>query len=137
MRMRWILAFVLLTAATMLGQTFRGTILGTVTDATGAFVTGATVKARNTATGLERNTQTSADGSYAIPELPIGNYEVTITQSGFQTSVTRGVDVNVAGERRVDAKLKPGQVSQTVEVSGEQLSDVETTSAELGGILTT
>ncbi|HVO64627.1 MAG TPA: TonB-dependent receptor, partial [Terriglobales bacterium] len=137
MRSRWTLALVFLVTGTLMAQTFRGTILGTVTDATGAFVTGATVKVRNVATGLERTTQTTADGSYAIPELPIGSYEVTITQSGFQTSVTRPVDVNVAGARRVDAKLKPGQVNQTVEVSGEQLSDVETTSAELGGILTT
>jgi outer membrane receptor protein involved in Fe transport len=136
MRMRWILAFVLLTAATMLGQTFRGTILGTVTDATGAFVTGATVTVHNAATGLERTTQTSADGSYSIPELPIGNYEVTITQTGFQKSVTRGVDVNIASQRRVDAQLKPGQVTQTVEVSGEALPEIETTTDTLGGVIT-
>lgn len=136
MRVRWILAFVILTAVTMMGQTFRGTILGTVTDATGAFVTGANVTAHNTATGLERATQTSADGSYSIPELPIGTYEVTITQTGFQKSVTRGVDVNVAAQKRVDAQLKPGQVTQTVEVSGEALPEIETTSDTLGGVIT-
>ncbi|HEX6503362.1 MAG TPA: TonB-dependent receptor [Terriglobales bacterium] len=136
MRVRWILAFVILTAVTMMGQTFRGTILGTVTDATGAFVTGANVTAHNTATGLERTTQTSADGSYSIPELPIGTYEVTITQTGFQKSVTRSVEVNVASQKRVDAQLKPGQVSQTVEVSGEALPEIETTNDTLGGVLT-
>ncbi len=117
-------------------QTFRGTILGTVTDTSGAVVPGAKVAVRNANTGLERTTQTSADGSYAISELPLGSYNVTISQSGFQTSVTTGVAVDIAGERRIDAALKPGQVSQQVEVSGESLPQVETSSAELGGTLT-
>ncbi len=136
MKARWTLACLLVFAGTMMAQTFRGTILGTVSDSTGAAIAGATVKARNTATGLQRTTQTSGDGSYSIPELPIGTYEVTITQSGFQTSVTRSVDVNVAAERRVDGQLQPGQVSEKVEVSGEALPEVETTSNTLGGVLT-
>jgi carboxypeptidase family protein len=53
-------------------QSFRGTILGTVTDSSGAVVAGATVKVRNVDTGLERTTQTTPDGSYRVPELPIG-----------------------------------------------------------------
>src|SRR5439155_172552 len=88
-------------------------------------------------TGLERTTETSADGSYSIPELPIGTYTVTVTQSGFQTSVTNNVLVDVATERRVDTALKTGQVSEHVEVAGEELPQVETTSAQLGGVLTT
>ncbi|MBZ5719307.1 MAG: carboxypeptidase regulatory-like domain-containing protein [Acidobacteriia bacterium] len=137
MRVRMILAFVILAASSLLAQTFRGTILGTVTDASGAVISGAKVTVRNVATGLERTTQTSADGSYSVPELPLGTYTVTISQSGFQTSVTTGVVVDVATERRVDAALKTGQVEQRVEVSGEELPQVETTSAELGGTLTT
>jgi hypothetical protein len=136
MRMRLILVVLVLLGTAALAQTFRGTILGIVTDVTGAWVTGATVKVKNTDTGLERTTQTSSDGSYNIPELPIGNYSVTITQSGFQTSVTTGVVVTVASERRVDAALKPGQVSERIEVSGEQLPQVETTNDVLGGVLT-
>ena len=100
----FILLSILFTTATLVAQTFRGTILGTVTDPTGNFVAGASVKVKNAGTGLERTTTTSADGSYAIPELPIGKYSVTITQSGFQTSVTSDVEVNVATERRVDAQ---------------------------------
>ena len=130
------LALAFLAAPTVTAQTFRGTILGTVTDPSGAVVSGAKVTVRNVATGLERTTETSADGSYSVPELPIGTYTVTITQSGFQTAVTTGVVVDVASERRVDAALKAGQVSTTVEVSGETLPQVETTSAELGGTLT-
>ena len=136
MRVRMILAFVILAATSLLAQTFRGTVLGTVTDASGAVVAGAKVAVRNVNTGQERTTETSADGSYSVPELPIGTYTVTITQTGFQTSVTSGVVVDVAIERRVDAELKAGQVSQTVEVSGDVLSQVETTSAQLGGTLT-
>jgi carboxypeptidase family protein len=136
MRTRLILVAIILTATALVAQTFRGTILGTVTDVTGAWVSGATVKVKNVDTGLERTTQTSADGSYNVPELPIGNYSVAITQSGFQTSVTSGVVVTVASERRVDAVLKPGQVSERIEVSGEQLPQVETTNDTLGGVLT-
>ena len=130
------LALAFLAAPTVTAQTFRGTILGTVTDPSGAVVSGAKVTVRNVATGLERTTATSADGSYNVPELPIGTYTVTITQSGFQTAVTTGVVVDVAGERRVDAALKAGQVSTTVEVSGETLPQVETTTDTLGGTLT-
>jgi len=125
-----------LLAAVASAQTFRGTILGTVTDASGAVVAGAKVSVKNVNTGLERTTATSGDGSYSVPELPIGTYTVSISQAGFQTAVTNGVIVDVATERRVDAQLKTGQVSQAVEVSGEALPQVETTSAELGGTLT-
>src|SRR5258706_6734515 len=133
MKLRLVTIFVLLTAATLIAQTFRGTILGTVTDPSGAVVSGATVRVRNVGTGQERTTTTSADGSYAIPELPIGTYAVTITQSGFQSSVASNVQVNVATERRVDAQLKAGEVAVQVEVSADQLPLVETTSNDLGG----
>src|SRR5436305_10928870 len=121
MKIKLVLAFAVL-AITMsaLAQTFRGTILGTVTDASGAVVAGAKVTVHNVNTGLERTTETSADGSYSVPELPLGTYTVTIGQTGFQTSVTTGVTVDVATERRIDAALKTGQVEQRVEVSGEE-----------------
>jgi Carboxypeptidase regulatory-like domain/TonB dependent receptor/TonB-dependent Receptor Plug Domain len=135
MKARIILVFVLLAAVSLSAQTFRGTILGTVTDAQGAVVAGAKVTVKNVGTGLERTTDTSADGSYALPELPIGTYTVTVTQSGFQTFVTTGVAVDVATERRVDAAMKPGQVSSRVEVSADQLPMVATTSNTLGGTL--
>src|SRR5258708_29739198 len=155
MKFSMLLCFVLFAAAALSAPTFRGTILGTVTfapdttaplgsvtvprmvpDPSGAVVSGAKVTVRNTGTGLERTAQTSADGSYSIPELPIGNYSVTVSQAGFQTSVTTDVTVDVATERRVDFALKTGEVSTRVEVSGEFLPQVETTSAELGGTLT-
>ncbi|MGC2194022.1 MAG: carboxypeptidase regulatory-like domain-containing protein [Terriglobales bacterium] len=136
MKSRMILALIVLAAGSLWAQTFRGTILGTVTDPTGAVVAGAKVTVRNVGTGLERTTDTSADGSYSVPELPIGTYNVTVTQSGFQTFAATGVTVNVATERRVDAALKTGEVSTRVEVSADQLPIVETTTNDLGGVLT-
>src|SRR5438067_5141966 len=136
MRGRMVLAFVVLAAVSLMAQTFRGTILGTVTDPSGAVVTGAKVTAKNVNTGLERTTQTSADGSYSLPELPIGTYTVTVTQSGFQTAVPSNVAVNVAAEKRVDVVFRTAQVSQTVEVSGEALPQVETTTDTLGTTFT-
>jgi len=136
MKLRLLVVFVLLSTAMLVGQTFRGTVLGTVTDPSGAVVAGATVKVRNVGTGLERTTTTSADGSYAVPELPIGTYSVTVAQAGFQTFVVTGVAVDVATERRVDAALKTGEVATQVEVSAETLPLVETTSNDLGGVIT-
>ena len=111
MRARFWLAFILLAAVSLSAQTFRGTILGTVTDPSGAVVAGAKVSVKNTGTGLERSTETSGDGSYSLPELPIGTYNVTVTQQGFQTFVATGVAVDVATERRVDAALKTGEIT--------------------------
>jgi len=130
------LAFVVLAVASLSAQTFRGTILGTVTDPSGAVIAGAKVTVKNVGTGLERTTETSADGSYSLPELPIGTYTVTVTQTGFETFVTTGVVVDVSSERRVNAAMKTGQISTKVEVTGDLLPQVETTSTEIGGTLT-
>jgi carboxypeptidase family protein len=130
------LVVLLMSAAGLSAQTFRGIILGTVTDVSGAAIAGAKASVKNVGTGLERTTETSDDGSYSLPELPIGTYTVTVVKTGFQTFVATGVTVDVAGERRVDAAMKPGEVAMTVEVSADQLPLVESTSAELGGTLT-
>ena len=137
MRFRSSLGFLLLLISTSLvAQTFRGTILGTVTDPQGAVVPGTKVTVHNVNTGLERATQTSADGSYSVPELPIGTYTVSATQSGFQTAVISNVAVDVAAEKRVDFVFRTGQVSEKVEVSGEALPQVETTTDTLGTTFT-
>jgi Carboxypeptidase regulatory-like domain/TonB dependent receptor len=136
MRPRICLVLVLLAAVSLSAQTFRGTILGTATDPSGAVLPGAKVTVKNAGTGLERTTETSADGSYSLPELPIGTYTVTVVLAGFQTFQATGVDVDVSGERRIDAAMKPGQISTKVEVSADQLPMVETTTNTLGGVLT-
>ena len=117
------------------GQSFRGSILGTVTDTSGAAVPGAQVSVKNVGTGFERNTQTTADGSYLVPELPIGTYDVTVSMASFQLSVTNAVQVGVASQKRVDVVLRPGPVTQRVEVSAAALPQVDTTSDVLGGVL--
>jgi hypothetical protein len=116
-------------------QTFRGTILGTVTDTSGAAIPGATVSVKNTGTGLLRTVTTDDDGNYSAPELPIGTYSVTVEKSGFKSGLVSGISVEVSTERRADVILQPGEVSETVEVSGDTLTQVESTSNTLGGII--
>jgi hypothetical protein len=125
----------LLGAQTAGAQAFRGSIAGTVTDTSGATVTGATVTIHSVTTGVDRITQTGIDGGYLVPELQVGTYNVTIDFGGFQKFVTTGVNVDIATEKRVDAVLKPGAVTNTVTVQGEDLSQVDTTSNTLGGVL--
>jgi len=125
----------LLTGGSALAQTFRGIILGTVTDSSGAAIPGVSVTIKNLATGLTRNVTTSDDGSYAAPELPIGDYSVTVEKAGFKSSVVNGVKVEVSSARRVDVVLQPGQIAETVEVQGEALPMVESTSNTLGAII--
>jgi hypothetical protein len=116
-------------------QTFRGTVLGTVTDSSGAAIAGATVTVKNTATGLTRTVTTSDDGSYSAPELPIGTYTVTVEKSGFKSSVVTDVIVQVSSDRRTDVTMQPGEVAQTIEVSGSTLPQVNSTNDTLGGII--
>ncbi len=128
-------ALLLLNCGRMNAQTFRGTILGTVTDSSGSSVPGATVIIKNVGTGLTRTVSTSDDGSYAAPELPIGNYSVTVEKQGFKEGIVTGIQVEVSSERRADFTLQPGELAQIVEVKGEELSQVESTSNTLGGII--
>src|SRR5579863_7113391 len=130
------LLFALLAAGTARAQSFRGSILGTVTDQSGAALAGAKVTVQNVDTGVARATETNDAGEYNVPELPIGTYTVTIEVSGFETSVTTGIKVDVAAAKRVDATLKTGAISQQVTVSAEVLPQVETTSDTLGETLT-
>jgi hypothetical protein len=116
-------------------QSFRGAILGTVTDSTGASVAGAAVAVKNVNTGLSRTVSTSEDGSYSAPELPIGTYSVTVEKAGFKQGVVTGLQVTVSSEVRADVALQPGEVSQRVEVTGDELPQVDSTSNVLGGIV--
>src|SRR5256885_66471 len=121
-------AVVLFFSGTANAQTFRGTILGTVTDSSGAAIVGAAVAVKNVNTGLSRTVTTSEDGTYAVPELPIGTYSVTVEKAGFKQGLVSGIQVEVSSERRADVALQPGEVTQTVEVLGNELPQVESTS---------
>jgi Carboxypeptidase regulatory-like domain len=100
-------------------QTDRGTITGTVTDATGAVVAGAKVTATNTATGVEVGTTTSQAGVYTIPQITVGVYRISVEQAGFKRFVQDGITVPLGQTVRVDVSLQIGEVSQTVEVVAE------------------
>src|SRR6266436_427113 len=130
-----VFALTIFAGASTFAQTFRGTILGSVTDSSGAAVPGATVTIKNVDTGLVRTVTTSDDGSYAAPELPIGTYTVSVEKAGFKLGVVTGIKVEVSSERRADVALQLGQSAQTVEVRGEELPMVESTSNTLGGIV--
>ncbi|HXW17129.1 MAG TPA: carboxypeptidase regulatory-like domain-containing protein, partial [Candidatus Acidoferrales bacterium] len=130
-----VLAALAILALPSAAQTFRGTILGTVTDASGASIAGANVSAKNQETDVIRTTVTTSDGTYRLPELPIGIYSITVSVANFQTAVTSYIKVDVAGETRVDVSLRPGTVSQQVEVRGESLPEIESTSDTIGGTL--
>ncbi|HXG92320.1 MAG TPA: TonB-dependent receptor [Blastocatellia bacterium] len=117
-------------------QTFRGTILGTVTDQQGAVVLGATVTAKNLDTGIERSTVTDGSGNYSIPELPIGRYEVKAQAQGFTVQTVTDVRVEVASERRVDITLVPGGLANVATITASSVQ-VETTNNTLGGTITT
>lgn len=128
-----VLFLVLLTSLSN-AQTFRGTILGTITDNSGAVIPAANITVKNTGTGLTRTTATDTVGNFVVPELPIGTYELTVEAKDFQTAVVRDLRVEVAGERRVDISLKPGTLQQTLEVEAS-VPQVDTTTNTLGGII--
>jgi hypothetical protein len=101
----------------VLGQAEDGSISGTVKDATGAVIPGATVTAKNLATGVERAATTGNIGQYQIPALTPGNYQVTITLEKFRTYRT-STEVTVGSVSTVDAQLTVGQSSAVIEVVG-------------------
>jgi hypothetical protein len=129
------LLLVLLAVSVLQAQTFRGTVLGTVSDQTGAVVPGARVAVKNVGTGIERTATTDETGFFVVRELPIGNYTVSATKEGFQTATSTGVQVEIATERRVDITLTAGRVEQTTEVVAEIAPLVETTGNTLGGTI--
>src|ERR1700730_9827527 len=100
-----------------LAQTETGQITGTVTDATGAVVSGAKVTARSVNTGLTRDTTTNSAGLYTISGLKPDLYEVTVESAGFQ-KYARRQEVAVGSYNEVSAQLTLGSAAETVEVSG-------------------
>lgn len=97
-------------------QTDRGTITGTVTDATKAVVPGAQVTITHLATQTVSKTRTTASGDYSVPSLQVGTYQVKIENEGFKAHVSNNVVLNAGGTARVDAVLEIGATTQTVEV---------------------
>ena len=101
-----------------LAQTDRGTITGTISDPAGAVIAGATVQAKNQATGLVYPAASSATGNYTVAQLPAGTYDLTIAAAGFKQYVRAGLLVEVAAILRIDAAMQVGTATETVEVTG-------------------
>src|SRR5262245_60535345 len=109
--------FLAITSSTMLGQAVNATLLGTVTDTSGAVISGAKVLITETATGVGRTTSTNESGNYEFANLPPGQYEITVEQQGFKKAARKDVDVVVNSAVRVNLTLQPGTASETVEVT--------------------
>jgi hypothetical protein len=88
------------------GQVDRARLAGTVADATGAVLVGAKVEVVSQETGLRREVETGANGSYTISQLPIGIYTVTVTQAGFRTVAFKDVRLNVGDNRTLDVEME-------------------------------
>jgi hypothetical protein len=116
------------------GQT-TGEIRGSVKDATGAAVQGALVTAKLSDTNAEHPAVTGEAGEFGFPELPVGNYRVTIIAAGFAESDTPEVVVQIGHITRFDVALKLGAQTETVVVSANAVS-VETQSTQLGAVMT-
>jgi len=99
------------------GQDISAKITGTVTDASGAVVAGATVTARETSRGVTYPTRTNAAGIYYLSPLPVGQYVLKVSAPGFSSAERAAISLDQAQTARVDIALAIGQASQTVEVS--------------------
>jgi hypothetical protein len=97
-------------------QVTTATILGTVTDSSGAVVAKASVEAKAVATNLVRSATTDGEGNYTLSSLPVGEYEVTISAPGFRKEVQRGIIIQVQQRARLDVFLQPGSVTEVVNV---------------------
>lgn len=110
-------------------------ISGTVTDATGASVPGASVTVTNEATKIAVTVKTNGDGLYNALNLPVGTYTITTTMDGFKKSVVTGVALDVGAKPAVPVQLQVGGVGESVEVKAESVM-IQTTTAEIGGVVT-
>ena len=100
-------------------QAVNGTLLGTITDSSGAAVPNARVTIAETNTGVNRSTTAGDAGNYVFAELRPGTYSVSVEVAGFKKEVRGGVDVLVNTTVRIDLTLQPGNVSETVIVTAE------------------
>ena len=111
--------FMLAFSHTLLGQAVNGTLLGTVTDSTGAAVPGAKVTATEVATGALHLSATNESGNYAIPDLQPGPYSVTVEAKGFKKVTQQNINLLSNSAVRVDLILVPGSVSESITVTTE------------------
>src|SRR6195256_1526590 len=123
-----------LSAQPLHAQVDTGTILGTVTDASGAPINGAKVTLTNEGTSAALSTTTGPDGSYKFTPVKIGSYKLTASFQGFQTMTQTNVPVNVGADVVINFALKPGAVTEVIEVSSAP-PVLETQSGSVGQVV--
>src|SRR5277367_244122 len=112
-----------------------GSISGLVTDPSGAVVSGATVVATDTQTGVKTTVTTDAKGFYSLPALPVGSYDLQVSQIGFKTFTQTSLVINANSALRVDATLSVGTINEKIEVRTDAVH-VETESTQMGEVIT-
>ena len=134
----WFLLLIVILCASevtrLAAQGTTATILGTVTDSTGASIPGANVQVKNVGTGQTTNSQTDAQGRYRIPDIGVGDYEVQASKDGFATLLHKGIGLTVGSQNVVDFSLAIGQQTQTVTVEGA-VTQVETTNSTVASLV--
>ena len=115
-------------------QKFTGTITGTVTDASGAVVSGADVTVTNTETGAARSIKTASAGEYSFPDLPAGTYDLRVKQANFKEYVSKGVQLFVSSTATVNVKLEVGSASEQMTVEANAVQ-VETSTGAVGNVI--
>lgn len=115
-------------------QSTGGRIRGTVTDPSGGSVTGAKLQITNEANGLQRDTESAASGEYIFLEVPVGTYQIEVSQQGFKKYLRKGLVVNLNEVVNLDIPLQLGGSTETVEVTGAPPL-VDTTSTQLGAVV--
>jgi len=134
-RLRSVIFLLLLVLAPgLIWAGINGSISGLVTDASGAVVSGASVTATNTQTGVQSKATTDARGFYNFPSLLIGTYGLEISQAGFKTFHQSGLVIDANSALRVDAVLQVGAISEKIEVSTDSVH-VETESTQMGEVI--
>jgi hypothetical protein len=111
-----------------------GTIVGTVSDNSGAVLAKAGVDVTNVATGVTKHTETTSTGDYTVPYLQPGTYRVTVQSQGFEKSVVGSVGLVVGQEARADVVMKPGATTETVEVQAQGVA-LDTDSSALSQLV--
>ncbi len=126
----------LATALVAPAQISTATLVGTVTDPTGAVVAGAKVEARNIATGIVRSTSTDGAGEYSITNLSAARYNVSVSITGFKTFNANEIELQVAQRVLLDAHLEVGSVGQELTVSASAPL-IDTASSSVGQVVNT
>lgn len=117
-RFRYIISLLILSLSpSLFGQAVNATLLGTITDSTGATVGGAKVTATETATGLVHESVTNASGNYTFPDMSPGKYSVTSEAKGFKKDTHENIDVLSNSSTRVDVEMVTGSVTEEVLVT--------------------